>query len=185
MSPEVEQPVSPDVRSAHAVQDTPASVSGPRGEPTPDLAGHHHPHRTHGDHHVLRDSPQDRWRWRAKVRQNSHQLRVYRVVVAFVGTLFIALGFVTGPLPGPGGIPLVLLGLAIWASEFVWAQHLMDFFKAQLHRFRSWSWPRQVLAFVLFFLACGLFGYGYLLVLGPPGWTPTVVVDLVTRLPGV
>ena len=46
------------------------------------------------------------------------------------------LGFVTGPLPGPGGIPLVLLGLAIWSSEFEWAHKLMQWFKAQLHRFR-------------------------------------------------
>ena len=57
------------------------------------------------------------------------------MAVGFAGLFFVVLGFVTGPLPGPGGIPLVLLGLAIWASEFEWAHKLMQWFKAQLHRY--------------------------------------------------
>ena len=102
-------------------------------------------HGAHSEHHLLRESGEDRWRWRAKIRRNPLQLRVYRFVVGFVGLFFVALGFVSGPLPGPGGIPLVLLGLAIWSSEFVWAQHLMAWFKLQLHRFRSWSRLKQTL----------------------------------------
>lgn len=182
MSPEVEQPVSPDVRPPAEIHPPLAAVGAHRGvetraEPTP--------HRAHGDHHILRASPGDRWRWRAKVRQNPVQLRIYRVGVAFAGTLLIALGFVTGPLPGPGGIPLVLFGLAIWSSEFVWAQRLMRVFKAQLHRFRSWSRPRQLAAFAAFFACCGLLGYGYLLTLGPPAWLPDIVDGLLARLPGL
>lgn len=137
------------------------------------------------DHHVLVEPAEDRWRWRRKIRQNPHQLRVYRVGVAIAGLFFVVLGFVTGPLPGPGGIPLVLLGLAIWASEFEWANRLMQFFKAQLHRFRSWSRPRQVLAWLVFFAVCGLFGYSYLLTIGPPAWLPASVDVLLARLPGV
>lgn len=163
MSPDVEQPVAPDVRPATA--------------PTP---------YPHGAHHLLRDAPgEDRWRWRARVRQSPHQLRIYRIAVGFAGTLLIALGFVSGPLPGPGGIPLVLLGLAIWASEFVWAERLMTLFKAQLRRFQSWSRPRQVVAFGVFFAACGLVGYGYLLTLGPPAWLPGAVEGVLARLPGL
>lgn len=137
------------------------------------------------DHHVLIEPEEDRWRWRRKIRQNPHQLRVYRVAVAIAGLFFIALGFVSGPLPGPGGIPLVLLGLAIWASEFEWAHRLMLFFKAQLDRFRGWSRPKQVLFWVVFFACCGLFGYTYLLVIGAPSWMPDTVHRLVDHLPGV
>ena len=137
------------------------------------------------EHHVLIDYDKDRWRWRRKIRQNPHQLPFYRVAVAIAGLFFIALGFVSGPLPGPGGIPLVLLGLAIWASEFIWAQRLMLIFKAQLRRFRGWNRPKQVLFWIVFVTCCGLLGYTYLLVLGPPGWMPDIVHRLVDRLPGV
>ena len=58
------------------------------------------------------------------------QARLYRIAVAIAGLLLVCLGFVSGPIPGPGGIPLVLLGLAIWSSEFEWANRLMGWFKA-------------------------------------------------------
>jgi uncharacterized protein (TIGR02611 family) len=144
-------------------------------------AGGHSAHT----HHVLRVREEDRWRWRRKIRQNAHQLRIYRVGVAIAGLFFIALGLVTGPLPGPGGIPLVLLGLAIWASEFEWAHRLMLFFKAQLRRFQGWSRPRQVLAWLIFFACCGLLGYLYVATLGPPRWVPADIDRLLARLPGV
>lgn len=136
-------------------------------------------------HRVLFEPAEDRWRWRRKIRQNPHQLRVYRIAVAVAGLFFVALGFVTGPLPGPGGIPLVLLGLAVWSSEFEWAHRLMLRFKDYLHRFRGWPRRRQVLFWIGFFAACGLLGYVYLLVVGPPGWMPAVVNRALTMLPGV
>lgn len=137
------------------------------------------------DHHILRETRPDRWQWRAKIRRSPTKLRFYRVLVAVVGLFFIALGVVSGPIPGPGGIPLVLLGLGVWSSEFVWAQRLMGWFKAQLHRFQSWSRPRQALAWVAFFAVCGLLGYSYLLVIGAPGWLPAPVLSLLAWLPGV
>ncbi len=136
-------------------------------------------------HHLLVEPVQDRYRWRGRIRQNPHQLRFYRVAVAIAGLFFITLGLVTGPLPGPGGIPLVLLGLAIWASEFAWAHRLMLVFKAQLHRFRGWSRPRQILAWLIFFSCCGLLGYLYILVLGIPSWVPQFLERLLQLLPGV
>ncbi len=139
----------------------------------------------HGHHHVLVVEKEDRWRWRAKIRQNPHQLRVYRVGVAIAGLFFVVLGFTTGWLPGPGGIPLVLLGLAIWSSEFEWAHRLMQLFKRQLHRFQGWSRARQAAFWLVFFACCGLLGYTYLLVLGIPAWMPQPVAQLLTRLPGV
>ena len=149
--------------------------------PLPDgtSTSHHH------HHHVLIEPEEDRWRWRRRIRENRRKLAVYRVAVAIAGLLLVCLGFVSGPIPGPGGIPLVLLGLAIWSSEFEWAYRLMQWFKLQLRRYRAWPGRRQVLFWVVFFSICGLIGYTYVLLAGPPGWLPGVVEMVLLRLPGV
>lgn len=128
---------------------------------------------------------EDRWAWRRRIRANPHQRRVYRGIVATVGLLLILLGLATGWLPGPGGIPLILGGLAVWASEFHWAHRLMLRFKHALHVFRGWSRGKQVLAWLVFLAACGLLGWGYLAFLGPPGWIPLPVDRVLAYLPGV
>lgn len=140
---------------------------------------------TSADDNILVDAHEDRWHWRRKIRSNPHQLRVYRVVVAIAGLLLVSLGLVTGPLPGPGGIPLVLMGLAIWSSEFEWAHRLMHSFKAQLDRFRSWSLLQQAGFWVVFFSFCGLCGYTFMLVTGVPAWVPSSADVLLQRLPGL
>ena len=142
---------------------------------------HHHDHH----HHILIEPEEDRWGWRRKIRQNKRQLAAYRVAVGVLGLLLIAVGLVSGPLPGPGGIPLVLLGLAVWSSEFEWAHQLMLWFKKQLHRYRTWSTPQKVLSLVVFFSCCGLLGYFSLLTLGIPGWLPGSVDVVLQRLPGL
>ena len=40
-----------------------------------------------------------------------------RIVVVSVGVLVIAVGLIVMPVPGPGGVPVVLLGLTILATE--------------------------------------------------------------------
>jgi uncharacterized protein (TIGR02611 family) len=134
---------------------------------------------------MVLDRSHDRWEWRRKIRADPQKVRIYRIVVAVVGLLLVLLGAVTGPLPGPGGIPLVLLGLAVWASEFRWAHRLMQWFKLQLHKFRSWSRPRQVVAWLIFFACLGVISYGYLVVAGVPIWLPHAAADWLGRLPGV
>ena len=145
----------------------------------------HHAHHGHHDHHVLIDVDEDRWAWRRKIRQNPRQLVVYRIAVGFLGLLLVCSGLLTGPLPGPGGIPLVLLGLAVWSSEFEWAHRLMQWFKAQLHRFRGWTRPQQALFWVTFFTVCGALVYGYMLTLGVPFWVPPFGEQVLRRLPGI
>lgn len=146
---------------------------------------HQHQHHQHDHDTILIEPEEDRWRWRRRIRQNPRQLVCYRAAVGVAGLFFIVLGLVSGPLPGPGGIPLVLLGLAIWSSEFEWAQRVMEWFKLQLHRFRQWNRPEQTLFWVAFFTACGLFGYLYLLAIGPPGWIPELAANALMRLPGL
>lgn len=59
----------------------------------------------------------DRW------RRLPHPMRW--VGVATVGGTLVILGVIFLVLPGPG-IPLIILGLAILATEFVWAQIVLE-----------------------------------------------------------
>jgi uncharacterized protein (TIGR02611 family) len=52
-------------------------------------------------------------------RQLPHPFRW--VIVATVGTTLVLLGIVFIFIPGPG-LPLIVLGVAILATEFAWAQ---------------------------------------------------------------
>jgi uncharacterized protein (TIGR02611 family) len=142
-------------------------------------------HQVHHHHHVLIEANEDRWRWRRKIRDNPHQLRIYRSLVAVAGLLLVCLGFISGPIPGPGGIPLVLLGLAIWSSEFEWAHQLMLWFKAQLHRYQQLSTHWKIACWLIFFSCCALIGYSYLLVLGAPDWLPDNLAQALNQLPWI
>jgi hypothetical protein len=76
----------------------------------------------HPQHHAERD----RWAWRRKIRADPRRYRLYRVAVGILGGLLILTSGLIGWLPGPGGIPLFLLGLAVLASEFHWARRLLN-----------------------------------------------------------
>lgn len=54
-----------------------------------------------------------------------------KVVILIVGTAIIVFGIIIAPLPGPGPIILVPVGLGILATEFVWAKRLLDEFKSR------------------------------------------------------
>jgi len=55
-----------------------------------------------------------------------------KVVILIVGSTVAIIGLVlVAPLPGPGGIPVVLLGLTILATEFIWARRLLHRMKEQ------------------------------------------------------
>jgi uncharacterized protein (TIGR02611 family) len=71
-----------------------------------------------------------------------------RIVVGIIGLIFVVVGLVLVPLPGPGWL-IVLLGLAIWAIEFDWARHLLEYTRRQLERWWQWlnrqHWSIRVL----------------------------------------
>ena len=108
----------------------------------------------------------------AKSGKNKRKLVVYRAAVGVLGLVLMALGVVSGPLPGPGGIPLVLLGLAVWSSEFEWAHQVMLRLKKELHRYRSWPASRRMLFWVAFFAAAGSSDMPTCSTLGFPGGCP-------------
>jgi uncharacterized protein (TIGR02611 family) len=182
-------PTSPVTASPAGVDPANQPEPAPAGEPrasgaSAGTSSDDHPGKHH-HHHVLIEPDEDRWAWRRRIRRNPNRLRLYRAAVGIAGLVLICLGLVTGPLPGPGGIPLVLLGLAIWSSEFEWAYRLRQRFKAEIRKYGGWSTHKKVAFWVLFFAACGCLGYSYLLVLGVPFWMPDVGANLLGQLPGV
>ncbi|WP_114559193.1 PGPGW domain-containing protein [Desertihabitans aurantiacus] len=127
----------------------------------------------------------DRWAWRARLRERRHTRITLRVCVGLLGTLLIVAGAITGPLPGPGGIPLVLLGLAVWASEFRWAHRLMARFKQAVRYFARWPRRRKVLAVVVGVLLGWSALYAGLWLNGIPAWLPDWASGPLDRLPAI
>jgi uncharacterized protein (TIGR02611 family) len=79
----------------------------------------------------------------AKIRANRTGRLVLRIAIGVLGTLVVGLGIVLIPFPGPGWA-IVILGLAIWALEFVWAQSLLEFTKRHVQSWTRWIVRRSV-----------------------------------------
>jgi uncharacterized protein (TIGR02611 family) len=75
---------------------------------------------------------------RAPWRRLPHPLRW--LTVALIGGTFVVVGIALLVLPGPG-IAFILIGLAILATEFVWAEALLHRVKKGTHR--VWSTARS------------------------------------------
>jgi uncharacterized protein (TIGR02611 family) len=57
--------------------------------------------------------------------RHKRRSRVYRGGWIVLGFIVIAAGILIAPLPGPGPLIVVPLGLAMLALEFVWAERLL------------------------------------------------------------
>ena len=68
--------------------------------------------------------------------------------IGIVGAVVVAIGIILIPFPGPGWL-IVLGGLAIWAIEFVWAQRLLQFTRAQLERWWHWLGRQNIVVRLL------------------------------------
>ncbi|TQN43329.1 uncharacterized protein (TIGR02611 family) [Blastococcus colisei] len=114
-----------------------------------------------------------RWRRRLAVRRAVDQ--AYRLCVGIVGGLIVALGLATIPLPGPGWLT-VIAGLFVLASEFLWAERLLEFTKKHVKHWTDWVSARPVWVRVLLAAATAAFVYGILVValhvMGVPDWVP-------------
>ncbi len=62
----------------------------------------------------------------ARREQHKERGKPYRVAWAVTGFVVIAAGLAIAPLPGPGPLIVVPLGLAMLALEFVWAERLLE-----------------------------------------------------------
>lgn len=127
----------------------------------------------------------DKWAWRAKIRSNPLQLFWYRIAVGIAGFLLMVAAALTGWLPGPGGIPLFLMGLAVWASEFTWAHRLLSVFTGWFNRFKAMS-RRSKRIFTVVTIICILATwYVAAWYSGVPSWLPDVLERTLRKLPGL
>ncbi len=114
-------------------------------------------------------------RWRRRIAARRSINHAYRIGVGVVGALIFALGIVAIPLPGPGWL-IVIAGLFVLATEFLWAERLLEFTKKHLKRWTDWVGDQPVWVRVLIGLATAAFVYGVLVVTlhmtGVPDWVP-------------
>jgi uncharacterized protein (TIGR02611 family) len=78
-----------------------------------------------------------------RIRANRTARLALRIGIGTLGTLVVALGIVLIPFPGPGWA-IVILGLAIWAIEFVWAKNLLEFTKRHVQSWTRWIGRRTL-----------------------------------------
>ena len=90
-----------------------------------------------------------------KIRANPTGRLALKISVAVLGAIVVAVGIVAIPLPGPGWA-IVIAGLAIWAIEFAWAQHLLAFTKKHVLSWTHWigrqTWPVKALVGLVTFV---------------------------------
>jgi uncharacterized protein (TIGR02611 family) len=110
-------------------------------------------------------------RVRERIRQHRSLDTVWRVMVFAIGCTLMAAGLAMFLLPGPGWATLIL-GLVVLASEFTWANRVLDPVKEAAMRAKNAAMDprRRRRNLILSALAGVLIGIGlvwYLLVYGP------------------
>jgi uncharacterized protein (TIGR02611 family) len=114
-------------------------------------------------------------RWRRRLGNRRGVNHCYRVVVGIIGGLIVAVGLATIPLPGPGWLT-VIAGLFVLATEFAWAERLLEFTKKHVKRWTDWVGEQPVWVRSLIAVATAAFVYGVLVVTlhmtGVPDWVP-------------
>jgi uncharacterized protein (TIGR02611 family) len=68
----------------------------------------------------------------------------WQIGVFTVGLAIVVSGVVLLPLPGPGWL-IIFTGMAVWATEFVWAQRVMRWTKRKLSLGAAWVKRRREL----------------------------------------
>ncbi len=113
--------------------------------------------------------------WRRRIAAHRSLDHSYRVGVGIVGSVIVALGLATIPRPGPGWLT-VLAGLFVLATEFLWAERLLEFTKRHVKRWSDWVTSQAVWVRMLLAVATAAFVYGVLVVtlhwMGIPDWMP-------------
>jgi uncharacterized protein (TIGR02611 family) len=104
----------------------------------------------------------DKLGFRARLKRNPALALAYRIAVGLVGGLIVVLGLALVPLPGPGWL-IVFLGLGILATEFTWAERLLDFGRRTLKSWLAWLGRQHLAVRALISLATLVFVAGVVL----------------------
>ncbi len=127
----------------------------------------------------------DRIAWRVRLKSNPRTRFWFRLGVGLVGAALVIAAPLTGWLPGPGGIPLFLAGLAVLSTEFLWAKRVQAWMLRRLRTYLEWSPGRQRLFWACFFTAFAIFWYILLIIISVPTWLPEWAARWLRILPGV
>ncbi|MBM7804710.1 uncharacterized protein (TIGR02611 family) [Geodermatophilus bullaregiensis] len=131
-------------------------------------------HVAQDGHHSLRERVAGT-RWRRRVAARRTLDSGYRLGVGITGGLVVAVGLVTIPLPGPGWLT-VIAGLFVLATEFTWAERLLEFTKRHVSAWTEWLGRQPVWVRLGIAALTAAFVYGVLVVglhvMGVPGWVP-------------
>ncbi len=78
-----------------------------------------------------------------------------------IGLIVTVVGLILMPVPGPGGTPVTLAGLAILSTELEWAKRLMNWFVARLeklkiHKASKWQKAGMIAGALIFYGATSL-----------------------------
>lgn len=91
-----------------------------------------------------------------------------RPTVLIVGICIVLTSGAIGWLPGPGGIPLFLIGIAVLASEFAWAERVRDRILEIIYLFGAQFRKHPVIGWItLIALACCSLTFAYLTFFAP------------------
>jgi uncharacterized protein (TIGR02611 family) len=114
-------------------------------------------------------------RWRRRIAARRSLSAPYRVLVGVVGGLVVAFGIVTIPLPGPGWLT-VIAGLFVLATEFAWAERLLEHTRRHVASWTEWLGRQPVAVRAGVAVLTAAFVYAVLLltlhVMGVPHWVP-------------
>jgi hypothetical protein len=103
-----------------------------------------------------------------KQRWQRLPVSVRKPIVLVVGLIFVIASPFTGVLPGPGGIPVFLIGIAILATEYEWARRVRDPIVKQVHK-AGYAWRHHkvvgtlvILVVAALFLSLSFMTYRYI-----------------------
>jgi uncharacterized protein (TIGR02611 family) len=122
---------------------------------------------------------------RERIRSRRSTRIAWKVVTGLVGTAVTVTGLIMVPFPGPGWL-VVIVGLVILASEFAWAQRLLQLVRDRLRGWTEWMLRQSPpVRIVVGLLTAGFVGavlYGMAVLFGVPGLVPDAWVP---PLPGL
>ena len=113
--------------------------------------------------------------WRRRIAARKSIDAPYRLGVGIVGGLVVAVGIVAIPLPGPGWL-IVFAGLFVLATEFLWAERVLEYARRRVEGWTDWLGRQSVVVRVAVALLTAAFVYGVLVLTlhltGVPDWVP-------------
>lgn len=89
---------------------------------------------------------------------------IRKPLVLVIGLLVVIASPFTGVLPGPGGIPVFLIGIAILATEYEWAQRIRDPLIRWINiAIKLWKHHKLVGTLLIIVAASAFFGLSFLI----------------------